>query len=309
MATKYNFTFIIPHKNIPDLLMRCVSSIPRRDDVQIIVVDDNSDPGKVNFDHFPFKDDPSVEIVYDKSGKGAGHARNIGLEKATGKWLVFADADDYYLYSINKALDDYKDSSSDLIFFPVQNIDGETYIPAKKPRSYNYYIDQCLAGRPNAELDIRLCYRAPWAKFYKKSLIDDHNVKFDETFKANDIRFGYVSGYYAEKIQVDKRAIYCLTNRSNSLSTIYSPEACVLISDVYCKCLDFLKINNVTNTIAYKNNYWGVINLLEILKKTDSNRFHQVLKMLNSRGFSNFKLRKDILMFKLKNIAKKIIRK
>ena len=42
----YNYSFIIPHKNCPDLLQRCVDSIPERDDVQVIVVDDNSDDSK-----------------------------------------------------------------------------------------------------------------------------------------------------------------------------------------------------------------------------------------------------------------------
>ena len=36
-----NYSIIIPHKNIPDLLQRCLDSIPRREDVQIID-DDNS---------------------------------------------------------------------------------------------------------------------------------------------------------------------------------------------------------------------------------------------------------------------------
>lgn len=40
------YSFIIPHKNCPVLLNRCLDSIPIRDDVQIIVVDDNSDVDK-----------------------------------------------------------------------------------------------------------------------------------------------------------------------------------------------------------------------------------------------------------------------
>ena len=43
---EFNYSFIIPHKNCPDLLQRCVDSIPERDDVQVIVVDDNSDNEK-----------------------------------------------------------------------------------------------------------------------------------------------------------------------------------------------------------------------------------------------------------------------
>ena len=38
-----NYSIIIPHKNTPNLLQQCLDSIPYRDDIQIIVVDDNSE--------------------------------------------------------------------------------------------------------------------------------------------------------------------------------------------------------------------------------------------------------------------------
>ncbi|MDR2475404.1 MAG: glycosyltransferase family 2 protein, partial [Bacteroidales bacterium] len=38
----FNYSIIIPHKDIPDLLRRCLDSIPYRNDLQIIIVDDNS---------------------------------------------------------------------------------------------------------------------------------------------------------------------------------------------------------------------------------------------------------------------------
>ena len=53
MDDRINYSIIIPHRNIPLLLRRCLDSIPRRMDIQIIVVDDNSDPGQVDFEHFP----------------------------------------------------------------------------------------------------------------------------------------------------------------------------------------------------------------------------------------------------------------
>ena len=89
----FSYTIIIPHKNCPDLLKRCVDSIPVRDDVQIIVVDDNSDEDKK-----PSIERKGMEVVLldASSSKGAGRARNVGLKHAKGKWLLFADADDYY---------------------------------------------------------------------------------------------------------------------------------------------------------------------------------------------------------------------
>ena len=85
-----NYSIIIPHKNCPDLLKRLLDSIPERDDVQIIVVDDNSDEGKK-----PSIDRKDTEVILldAERSKGAGRARNVGLEHAEGKWLLFADAD------------------------------------------------------------------------------------------------------------------------------------------------------------------------------------------------------------------------
>lgn len=53
MEIEINYSFIIPHRNVPHLLQRCIDSIPKRDDIQIIIVDDNSDPKIVNFECFP----------------------------------------------------------------------------------------------------------------------------------------------------------------------------------------------------------------------------------------------------------------
>ena len=56
------YSIIIPHKDIPCLLQRCLDSIPPRDDVQIIVADDDSSPDVVDFAHFPGSDRADVEI-------------------------------------------------------------------------------------------------------------------------------------------------------------------------------------------------------------------------------------------------------
>ena len=91
------FSVIIPHYNIPKLLQRCLDSIPDIPDIQVIVVDDNSSVEKVDFDNFPGKGRKYTTAIFDKAGGGAGHARNIGLKHAEGKWLVFADSDDFFV--------------------------------------------------------------------------------------------------------------------------------------------------------------------------------------------------------------------
>ena len=46
MKNSILYSFVIPHHNTPDLLQRLIDSIPQREDIEIIVVDDNSDEGK-----------------------------------------------------------------------------------------------------------------------------------------------------------------------------------------------------------------------------------------------------------------------
>ena len=47
------FSIIIPHKEIPDLLMRCLKSIPVSEDIQVIVVDDNSADADTYLERYP----------------------------------------------------------------------------------------------------------------------------------------------------------------------------------------------------------------------------------------------------------------
>ena len=121
---EYSFSIIIPHKNCPELLNQCVDSIPERDDIQIIVVDDNSDEGKK-----PVISRSGVDVILldAENAKGAGRARNVGLEKATGKWLLFSDSDDTFeTENLNRMLDKYQDSEADIIFFNANRVDEQT---------------------------------------------------------------------------------------------------------------------------------------------------------------------------------------
>ena len=88
-----NYSIIIPHRNIPKLLQRCLGYIPYRDDVQIIVVDDNSDPQVVDFDNFPGMNIPNVEVYFTKeettlSGEDMIVMLSDGAIMGDDKWLL-----------------------------------------------------------------------------------------------------------------------------------------------------------------------------------------------------------------------------
>ena len=77
------FSIIIPHKDIPDLLMRCLKSIPVSEDIQVIVVDDNSADADTYLDKYPELSRPYLEFIRTTKGGGAGYARNVGLDHAS----------------------------------------------------------------------------------------------------------------------------------------------------------------------------------------------------------------------------------
>jgi glycosyltransferase involved in cell wall biosynthesis len=251
MQSDIYYSIVIPHKNTPDLLWRCLDSIPRRDDLQIIVVDDNSDPSVVDFERFPGGGDSTVEIVLTKENRGGGYARNIGLTKVKGIRVLFADADDFYTDILNDILNDRKNDVSDIIYFNANSIDSDTYQVMDRSEPLNRYIDMfCKSHWHNiekkAELLLRYRFSEPWAKIIKKSLIDEHHIQFDETPINNDCTFSYLAGFHAKTVAVDSRIGYCVTSRPESLS--YAPrsiEKQLARIYVFAKCALFFKHHNI----------------------------------------------------------------
>jgi glycosyltransferase involved in cell wall biosynthesis len=211
-----NYSIIIPHKNIAELLQRCLNSIPYRKDIQILVIDDNSDPDKVDFEHFPGLNTPNIEVVFTKEGKGAGYARNIGLARAKGKWLLFADADDYFTAEFLEIIDAYKDASYDLIYFGINGIDSKTKSQSKIGRKYSRLMGEASKSQ-NFDMYKYSCY-VPWGKMIKSGLVSDHNILFDEIPIVNDAMFSLKTAYAARHVWLDNRRIYTNVSRDGSLS-------------------------------------------------------------------------------------------
>lgn len=225
MDSAINYSFILPHKNIPKLLERCVSSIPKRDDVEIIIVDDNSDATIVNFEDFPCSKNPNVKVVQTNEGLGAGFARNRGLEIAQGKWLVFADSDDYFITDkLSEMMDCYLNSSADIVYFNVECLYSDSLTPA--PNADKQY-KQVVEG-DEAETMCRYKLRVPWGKFVKRDFVVSNGIRFDETKVANDRMFSLRAGILASIVEVNTAPIYVWLVREGSLTTNRSKEYALL---------------------------------------------------------------------------------
>ena len=236
-----NYSIIIPHKNCPELLKRCIDSIPEREDVQIIIVDDNSDADKK-----PSSKRENVEVVLLDSdqAKGAGRARNVGLELAKGKWLLFADADDYYNSGFLGVLDKYVNSNYDVVYFNFDFKDGKTGedLPALR---FKKYFDDYNGSRESRD-QIKFHHNVPWTKMVCNDYVKQHSFLFEETLNGNDIMFSMMLGYFTDNIAVEKSPLYVYIRNTNSLVTKKYSNASAL-----CKLTHTIQQNRFYDFIGH----------------------------------------------------------
>lgn len=217
-----NYTIIIPHHNAPTALNRCLASIPEREDLQIIVVDDNSDG---NLKPSIIRDDIDIVYIDEEHTKGAGHARNVGLALAKGEWVLFADCDDYYEKGFLDVLDEYRDKDIDVLYFNYHQKDevtGNTLEEIQLQR----YLDT-YEGEEDILAWIKYKNNTPWDKMVRRSLVEERRMYFEEVVNGNDVLFSLFVAFYSQKVEVEPRKLYSymrnadgLTGRNQSLSDI-----------------------------------------------------------------------------------------
>lgn len=122
-----NYSIIIPHRNSGTLLKRLIGTIPQRNDIQLIVVDDCSDNDEFELVTNLATAFPKIEIYSTDICGGGGKARNVGLKYAKGKYVLFADADDYFNLCFNDILTKYENSNFDIVYFAANSVDLDTY--------------------------------------------------------------------------------------------------------------------------------------------------------------------------------------
>ena len=293
-----NFSIIIPHKNIPSLLERCVLSIPKRTDVQIIVIDDNSDKDNVvklkSFEDHSKQNNLFVFYLNDTQARGAGHARNVGLEYAIGKWIIFADSDDSFEKEVlNVAFDKYMDSEADVVYFGIKCLDAETM--AWRNNANQAYLEHLYSVK-DAENRCRYRIKVPWGKFIKRDLVMKGNIKFDETQVGNDAWFSLQVGYWAKKIEIDHTPIYDWMVRKDSITSKKDRISVLIHLKLESKLNSFKEKHDLS---SYRSNIFAFIPMLIRAKVP----IHTALSLCISNISTKYILKDAI------NIAKLLIKK
>lgn len=250
MLKKKDISIIIPHYESYKGLRCLLDTIPNLINVQVIVVDDNSkdiseiEIIKNSYDH--------VKFIHNETGrKGAGVARNIGLNLAEGEWILFADSDDYFtskafetiLSDINVVKPDV-----DLIYYKPTSIDLASGITSNRHLVYEELIKKNTSNSPRYE-DIRYLFFVPWSKLIRRDLINRFEINFDEVLASNDVMFSTKTGHYARNIEVRDSIIYCVTKSPGTLTARNDKN---VIDSRYKVMIDYNKFLNKVGKNSYQ---------------------------------------------------------
>ncbi len=114
----YTYSITIAHYNSSKLLERMLQSIPERDDIQVIVVDDGS--ASEHVEKLKRLSHNNLELILLEKNSGCANARNVGSQHVKGKWLLAVDCDDVFTEDAFKILDKFKDLEVDYISYCVR---------------------------------------------------------------------------------------------------------------------------------------------------------------------------------------------
>ena len=124
----FKVSVIVPVWNQEELVIRALDSIPRRDDIEVVVVDDASTDRTYDNVAAYAEAHPelSIRIFRNAENRGLGYTKNVGYDNALGEYVHQLDSDDYlYTEEYSRAIDMI--DGEDCIFFNLQINNGFTF--------------------------------------------------------------------------------------------------------------------------------------------------------------------------------------
>lgn len=245
-------SIIIPAYNAEKYIERCVNSIINQTykNIEIIIVNDGSiDATKYKIEKI--KDDRI--IVINKENEGVSCARNIGIKRATGRYIMFADSDDYIEKdAVEKVVNIINNTNVDVVKFNYNNLNKDGKVE-KGQEDYKQYenkelkkneilefMEEVLRGKINAFV---------WTLAIKKEIVD--TINFNQKLgMMEDLLF------YIELLpKINNMYIingglynYYINEESVSNSNKYYYKNFIDTLEVCSKIIESLKNNNCYNT-------------------------------------------------------------
>lgn len=309
---------VIPVYNEEKYLYECLESIRMQtlQEIEVILVDDGSTDSSVDIIHEYIRKD-SRFLLKQQKNLYAGIARNNGMKDAKGEYIIFLDADDFFIDTMLEELySKAKQTDADMVICDAYNIDCDTR-KISEPSCYlksEYLLKEkdVFSYKDIPERIYQITTPAPWNKFIKTELIPEANVEFQGTKRANDVFFISIILAYAKKIAIlDKRLLYYRMNNINSLQgmnvkenisydfytayiavgeelknrRIYETVSISLINQCWSSCYSFIKrqkyLTNFSNIYHFlKDKAFKELNIQKLTSESFYSGYEEYLKIM-----------------------------
>lgn len=215
---------IIPVYNAEKYLSKCLESVMSQtlQEIEIICVDDGSSDRSLEILKECQEKDGRIKVIAQQNA-GAGAARNRGLREASGEYLSFLDADDFFESDmLAEAFETAEKYQADFVVFNSDqyHMDKECFvevpwvlrmkdIPPYMPFTYRQLTDNVF----------KTFVGWAWDKLYRRSFVMEHDLWFQEQRTSNDMLFVFSALVVAKRIAiVDKVLAHQRRGGSESLS-------------------------------------------------------------------------------------------
>lgn len=161
---------IVPVYNVENYLNKCIFSILNSSykEIELILIDDGSNDKSAEICNEWKTRDKRIKVIH-KENRGAGAARNTGLEVASGDFITFVDSDDYISKDMYKCLMSYFNENIDIVecdYEVVYDDNFEFGCDSSKSEKYSMYNAFKL------HIQDKLFKQLIWNKIYRKKIVE-----------------------------------------------------------------------------------------------------------------------------------------
>ena len=235
-------SIIIPVYNSYKTLSRCLDSIISQTytNIEIIIINNNSNDKSINIINKYTKKDKRI-IALSEKNRGVSYARNLGINKSTGDYIMFVDSDDYIEQNaVEVLIDNIKNNKCNVIRAYFKS-DVKTYDNQKKYLQNHLYYKKEINNILIPNILNQSIGSYIWLLLIKKDLLN--NIKFNEKLYIHQDLYFYIellsninSIYFTNTIIYNYK-----TNPDSSKSKQYYKRNIYNILDLYNE------LNNLTN--------------------------------------------------------------
>lgn len=250
MKDDIKYSVIIPHYNSEYLIERALKSIPVQEDIQTIVVDDYSTEDSIR--EIANKEEFShVEFVFPDTKVTSGGARNIGLNKARGKYVFFVDSDDYLAENTIDIFNSISQTQKDMYQFRAESFledSGEIGSGTRLKHFLKYYEMENREGL--------LCIGTPWAKLIKRKFIEDNRIRFSEVppNHGDDIFFSTQVAVHCKTFEFSREVVYFVSQGVVNSTSSHDIDCYIGLLKQTTKCNELIKKSRCINSFNYFKN-------------------------------------------------------